>query len=169
MSKTKKPEVQFKGYSNPNYTMVPDELFDEQLPYLSGAELKVLLYIIRRTFGFKKESDSVSLNQMTNGIVTKDGRVLDKGTGLSKAAVALAVRSLEEKGLILRNRMRSSEKGDEPTTYALNILPVSNNWTPPLPKNGHPPVQNLDTQETVLQETVKQDIDPSNLRKAEKV
>jgi DNA-binding MarR family transcriptional regulator len=168
MSKTKKPEVQFKGYSNPNYTMVPDELFDEQLPYLSGAELKVLLYIIRRTFGFKKESDSVSLNQMTNGIVTKDGRVLDKGTGLSKAAVALAVRSLEEKGLILRNRMRSSEKGDEPTTYALNILPVSNNWTPPLPKNGHPPVQNLDTQETVLQETVKQDIDPSNLRKAEK-
>lgn len=117
MSKTKKPEVQFKGYSNPNYTMVPDELFDEQLPYLSGAELKVLLYIIRRTFGFKKESDSVSLNQMTNGIVTKDGRVLDKGTGLSKAAVALAVRSLEEKGLILRNRMRSSEKGDEPTTY----------------------------------------------------
>ena len=44
----------FKGYSKPNYTPVPDELFDEQLPDLSGAELKVLLYIIRRTFGFKR-------------------------------------------------------------------------------------------------------------------
>jgi hypothetical protein len=30
--------------------MVPDQLFDELLVELSGAELKVLLYIIRRTF-----------------------------------------------------------------------------------------------------------------------
>jgi hypothetical protein len=44
----------FQGYSTPSYTMVPDELFDEHLPFLSGAELKVLLYIIRRTFGFKR-------------------------------------------------------------------------------------------------------------------
>jgi hypothetical protein len=47
-------EHQFTGYASPNYTPVPDELFDEQLPDLSGAELKVLLYVIRRTFGFKR-------------------------------------------------------------------------------------------------------------------
>jgi hypothetical protein len=59
----KKPAIKtkFRGYTSPNYTPVPDELFDEQLPDLSGAELKLLLYIIRRTFGFKKESDNTAV------------------------------------------------------------------------------------------------------------
>lgn len=81
----------FKGYTKPNYTPVPDELFDEQLPDLSGAELKVLLYIIRRTFGFKKESDNISLNQLLHGITTKENLVLDRGTGLSKKTLLAAI------------------------------------------------------------------------------
>ena len=78
---SKAVQKHFKGYSKPNYTPVPDELFDEQLPDLSGAELKVLLYIIRRTFGFKKESDNISLNQMLHGITTKEDVVLDRCIG----------------------------------------------------------------------------------------
>ena len=151
MPKTNKPTVRFTGYSKPNYTMVPDELFDEQLPYLSGAELKVLLYIMRRTFGFKKESDTISLNQICNGITTHDGRQLDRGTGLNKDTVAQAVKSLEDKGLIIRGRRRSAEKGDEPTTYQLNVLPVSENPTPPPGEIRHPRVGFSDTQNTVLQ------------------
>jgi hypothetical protein len=84
----------FKGYSKPNYTPVPDELFDEQLPDLSGAELKVLLYIIRRTFGFKKESDNISLNQLLHGITTREDVVLDRGTGLSKKTLLDTIRNL---------------------------------------------------------------------------
>lgn len=45
---------QFEGFSSPNFTSVPDEFFDVLAPRLSGSEVKVLLYIIRRTFGFKK-------------------------------------------------------------------------------------------------------------------
>ena len=152
----------FRGFRSPNYTQVPDELFDELLPDLSGAELKVLLYIMRRTFGFKKESDSISLSQITRGIETRNGEILDRGTGLSKASVATAVKSLEARGIIVRVRQRSNHKGDEPTTYSLNILPVSKNQTPPGLKIGHPPVQELDTQETVKQQT---DQDSSSLRK----
>src|SRR5215207_9360313 len=63
----------FDGFTRPNYTIVPDELFDRLLHQLSGAELKVLLYIIRRTFGFKKDSDRISLKQMAEGIRTRDG------------------------------------------------------------------------------------------------
>src|SRR5215213_9106176 len=109
----------FRGFRSPNYTQVPDEVFDELLSKLSGAELKVLLYIIRRTFGFKKESDSISLSQLVNGIRTRDGQRLDSGTGLSKGAVAMAVKSLEAKGVLLAERDRTKEKGDVPTTYAL--------------------------------------------------
>lgn len=54
---------------------VPDGLFDILLPRLSGAELKVLLYIVRRTFGWKKNSDRISLSQFENGITRKTGEV----------------------------------------------------------------------------------------------
>ena len=155
----------FKGYSKPNYTPVPDELFDEQLPDLSGAELKVLLYIIRRTFGFKKESDNISLNQLLHGITTKEDIVLDRGTGLSKKTLLDTIRHLIEKNLIISERRRSKEKGDEPTTYRLNIIgkTAENTHTPrgvkSTPRGGvkstpPPSDKNYTTQETVIQETV---------------
>ena len=112
---------QFKGYASPNYTPVPDELFDEQLPDLTGAELKVLLYVIRRTFGFKRESDNISLSQMINGLRTHDGRQLDRGVGMTKKTLLLAIKSLEEKQIIFTERRRSAVKGDEPTSYRLNV------------------------------------------------
>jgi phage replication O-like protein O len=127
----------FQGFRFPNTTPVPDELFDDLLADLSGAELKVVMYICRRTFGFKKDSDTISISQMTNGIQKKDGEVLDRGTGLSKDSVARAVKSLEEKGVIVRIRRRSEDKGDEPTTYQLHILPVSENRTRGGGKIGH--------------------------------
>jgi len=121
MNEGRDVKAPFRGYSSPNYTPVPDELFDEQLPDLSGAELKVLLYVIRRTFGFKRESDTISLSQMLNGLRTRDGRVLDRGVGLSKKTLLQAIKSLEEQAIILTERRRSPEKGDEPTSYRLNV------------------------------------------------
>jgi hypothetical protein len=56
-------QAPFLGFQFPTTTPVPDEVFDVLMPQLSGAELKVLMYICRRTFGFKKESDSISLHQ----------------------------------------------------------------------------------------------------------
>jgi hypothetical protein len=162
---SKDVQKNFKGYSKPNYTPVPDELFDEQLPDLSGAELKVLLYIIRRTFGFKKESDNISLNQLLHGITTKEDVVLDRGTGLSKKTLLETLKNLVEKNLILSERRRSKEKGDEPTTYRLNIIgeTAENTNTPrgvkSTPGGGvkstpHPSDKNYTTQETAIQQTV---------------
>lgn len=108
---------EFKGFHSPNTTPIPDEVFDELLADLSGAEVKVLLYICRRTFGWKKDSDTISISQMMGGIVKKDGDALDKGTGLSRDSIARAVKGLEQKGVIIRIRRRSKLKGDEPTTY----------------------------------------------------
>lgn len=159
----------FQGFRFPNTTPVPDELFDELLADLSGAELKVLMYICRRTFGFKKENDTISISQMTDGIQKKDGEKLDRGTGLSKDSVARAVKSLEEKGVILRTRRRSEAKGDEPTTYQLNMLPVSENRTPRGEKIGHGEGAKSDTQETVGQQTVLQPTVFNTVRRAGKI
>ena len=91
--------------------MVPDQLFDELLAELSGAEIKVLLYIIRRTYGFKRERDAISLSQMLCGIQTKDGKVLDRGVGLSKPTLLAAMRGLTERGIVRAERQRSAERG----------------------------------------------------------
>ena len=112
---------EFQGFQFPTTTPVPDEVFDILLPQLTHAEVRVLLYIIRRTFGFKKEKDNISLGQMVNGITTREGRVLDGGTGLAKSGVAKAIKGLLEKRVIVAQRNRSQERGNEPTTYALRF------------------------------------------------
>lgn len=157
----------FGGFQNPNYTIVPDELFDELLALLSGAELKILLYIIRRTFGFKKESDEISLSQICKGISKRDGKVLDQGTGLSQSTAQLAIKGLEEKNIIVATRRVSAERGNEPTTYSLNFVqPSTENRQRGVPKIGEALYRKSATQETVLQETVKQENTLSNIRKA---
>ena len=158
----------FSGFALPTTTPVPDQVFDELLYRLSPTEIVVLLYITRRTFGFKKSSDSISLNQMVNGIVTKDGKVLDRGTGLSKATVARTLASLEQKNVITRTRYTSDKRGYEPTVYTLNILtPLSQNETSLVSPVRQPLSHERDIQQTVVQETVKQDVHPSKIRKAE--
>src|SRR6266545_1108463 len=101
----------FRGFRCPTYTIVPDEVFDGLLVELSGAELKVLLYIVRRTFGFKRDSDAISLSQMLRGIVTADGRALDRGVGISKPTLLQALRNLQAKNIIETERRRSSLRG----------------------------------------------------------
>ena len=154
MKKVAQQILRFKGFISPRYTQVPDELFDELMSYLSGAELKVLLYIIRRTFGFKKDSDNISLRKICHGIKTREGDVLDKGTGLSLSTVQIALRGLLEKNCVITARNRSQEKGDEPTTYSLHMLPYSENRQGGIPKIGNGGYRKSVTQETVIQKTV---------------
>lgn len=114
-------EFRFQGFSKPTYTIVPDEVFDQLMPHLKEAELRVLLYIIRRTFGFDKDKDSISLRQMTEGIRSKDGRVLDHGTGMSRKAVISGTRGLVEKGIISVRKKTSPENGSETNIYRLRF------------------------------------------------
>lgn len=127
----------FSGFHFPSYTQVPDQLFDELLPILSGGELKVLLYICRRTFGFKRESDNISLNQMLNGITKNDGTRLDWGAGLSKATLLRALKSLQDKEILIAERQENDKQGNLPTNYRLHMAdsPWSKNDTPPRYKN----------------------------------
>ncbi len=113
---------QFAGFVNPTTTPVPDVVFDEFLSLLGEAELKALLYIIRRTFGFKKNSDPISFNQFLRGITTLDGRVLDQGCGIrNRTTLSTALKSLEEQGIIVSGKGQD-ERGENITTvYALRF------------------------------------------------
>jgi len=156
ISLMKNENGQFVGFSSPRYTQVPDELFDELLSELTGSELKVLLYVVRRTFGFKRDSDHISLSQMVSGITKKDGTILDKGTGLDKKTVIRAVKSLVSKGILIHTRKSSPERGFETSEYALKI--VNNPWwhnatRPQVEKSPQALVEKSHIQDTDLQKT----------------
>ena len=74
---------------------------------LNGAEIKVFLYITRRTLGFKKRVDAI---EIMNGIRTRAGRRLDHGTGLSESGVKKAIRVLIDQGLIRRVRQKDPQR-----------------------------------------------------------
>jgi hypothetical protein len=118
---------------------VPDEFFDVCLPHLSGAETKVMCYLFRRTFGWKKESDAVSLSQLTDGIVRRDGTRLDGGAGVSRETAANALRSLERKGLIVREPQIRPDGGTGTTVYRIRFRGQSVHPTPPVNKSDSPP------------------------------
>jgi len=183
-SHTNDTSFEYEGFSNPNGTIVPDDVFDVLMPRLADAELRILLYIIRRTFGFKKNSDDISLRQMVEGITTRDGRVLDSGTGLSKPTVARGLVGLREKRIIVATRNRSAERGNEATSYRLRfkseIDSVADDAADPRENTGRVPLSHQrdkgvsherdkglshqrDIQETVKQQTDRSD---SNIRKS---
>jgi phage replication O-like protein O len=66
----------------PNTCQVPNVLLDEIMPTLPGSSLKVLLAVVRKTYGFGKRSDKISF------------RTLRELTGLSRDAVNRGIKGL---------------------------------------------------------------------------
>lgn len=93
-----------------NFTMVPNEVIDEHLKDLSGAEIKILLAISRKTIGWHKETDWICNAMMM------------KMTGLSKMSVIKGGKSLVEKGLITQDLI--GEPGKLKIYYELNFEEV---------------------------------------------
>ena len=48
----------------PNYTRTPNVFFDEIIKTLNEGELRIMLVMIRQTFGWHKQWDRISLNQL---------------------------------------------------------------------------------------------------------
>jgi hypothetical protein len=111
----------FEGIESPNGTIFPDTLLDLVMPFLSPTEWKVCSYVVRRTFGWKKASDRISLEQICHGIVRRDGSRLDYGTQLDRKTAIKALRGLEAKGVIVAQRNYSDARGYEATSYGLRF------------------------------------------------
>ena len=154
-------DFRYEGFSEPNYTPVPDDLFDVIAPNLTEAELRVLLYIIRRTFGFKRSADAISLSQMVDGITTKDGRVLDRGTGLSRRGVMNGCAGLGEKGIITVTKRLSPQGDNEINVYALRFREVGKQLPYPRAVSAPPVGHEMPPQETVQQHTERQHLEAS--------
>lgn len=139
------------GFEKPNHTQTPNSFFDVSLPKIKTlAELKVILAIIRQTFGWHKVADQISLSQ------------LEKSTGLSRESVSNGINAALENGYI--ERKSTSKQG---YTYQLKVvnnsdqstIPTSQQFRPELVKDSDQLlVNNSDPQKKGIKE--KKEIDP---------
>lgn len=106
----------------PTFTQTPNDLFDHWLPKLSESELKVILIILRKTFGWHKTRDYISIS------------MLAKKTGLLEETVIKAAKSLQKKGLILKEVIGTN--GKQQTYYELIVEENSNNLYPSVQPRG---------------------------------
>jgi len=99
------------------WTKVNDAFFARLLPALPEGELRAFLYLVRRTWGYKRPRDHVSLSQFLSGVRTRDGTIADRGCGIkSRDTLLAALRALEARGAI------SIARGVKGATHAYTIL-----------------------------------------------
>lgn len=134
----------------PNSTQLPNIILDYVVPLIPEAEARCLIYICRRTFGFHKSSDRISFSQFMEGIKDRRGNVLDYGTGLSRQAVAVALRNLATAEAI---KVGKSRKGNlyqinlhMDVDKVVNLVDQSRKLTRSGLQNRPKPVYQVDTQ-----------------------
>lgn len=120
----------------PNFTQVPNVIFDYWMPRLKPTSTVLLMFFCRKTFGWHKTSETISKSKLC------------ESTGLTKNTVQAALNELEESGL-LKKISFSNQYGDHPNTYKLNIekpIDASSFEDEPSSNEGgskfdHPPIQ----------------------------
>lgn len=87
----------------PNSYQKPNLYTDKLMRFLTGDEWKTLDYALRRTFGFQREMDRISVSQFMNGNgrLDGDGVPVEFGTGLSREAQIRALNELMRFGILV--------------------------------------------------------------------
>lgn len=125
------------------FTQTPNILFDELLRVLSNSEVKVLLVIIRKTYGWidskthkRKVKDRISVSQFM------------ELSGLSRRIISFAIGSLVEKKLICISDNKGNplndgqkRKGRSYIYYSSSIEEITSMLNLDLCKKRHQPVQ----------------------------
>lgn len=127
---------QFKGFDPElqswNFPMV----INGWVHKLNGAEFKILWYILRHTYGWQKNSDTISYLQFQYGIKRKNGKWLDNGTGLSETAIKKSIKGLINKGFINVSRIKDEKGRWKVAKYSPKYKSIGTK-----PRVDHPPVE----------------------------
>jgi phage replication O-like protein O len=124
------------------HVQTPTEIFDYWIPILGHVELKVLMIIVRQTFGWHKTKDRISISQLV------------EKTGSCRSNVCNAINVLIDHGLVKKELI--GDIGNQQTIYELIIeeIPTSINSPPPQYQIDTPPsIDSIPTKETLTKET----------------
>lgn len=86
----------------PNYTQIPNAIFDlmaDKDAGLTEKELKILLAIARKTFGWHKKRDKISLSQ------------LEQMTSMSRVSVVAGIKAAIDRGIVRQTPDATDKRG----------------------------------------------------------
>ena len=95
----------FRGFELPkeNWSKLPHSIIDALPEFTSLAELKVVLYVLRHTWGFQEfdKARRLSIDEIANGRKGINGERFDEGTGMSDNAVKDGIARAVEHGFLI--------------------------------------------------------------------
>jgi len=127
----------FDGFNEPleNWSKLPHKLI-EALPLIDSlAEMKVILYILRHTWGYHDSEKRITNDEFKNGRKRRDGTRIDGGIGMSEPSIISGLRSAEDHGFIVVET-DNSDKARIKKVYRLNDIQTQtlNSFTPEVKK-----------------------------------
>ncbi len=125
---------EFQGFAVPgqNWFKVPHE-FISLMSKMNGSEIKVVLYVMRHTWGFSEYGriKRITLDEFENGRKRKDGSRIDEGTGLSQPSIIGGLRKAVEHGYLVVES-QGEDKARMKKLYGLRM--TDETFTPDLKK-----------------------------------
>jgi len=143
---------QEKLIHEPNTTQIPNIVLDHWIHELDELEFKVLLFICRKTFGWRKKKDRISISQICE-FLNKTERPIQK-----------AINRLIHFKLLIRTFNKTSVGDNAPNSYEINVIQLNKKQkvdrggvseaTPPSRRMRHPLVSDgTPTKPTTLKPT----------------
>ena len=124
MADPSSPPPTFQGFDAPrqNWFRMPNEWIDICADINSLAELKVVQYVMRHTWGHQEYGirKLISLDEFMHGRRRKDGSRIDRGTGLTKKSVIAGIKSAVERGFLIEE-VDGSDKARVKKFYLLRM------------------------------------------------
>jgi hypothetical protein len=124
MTRRRGERTPFSGFDRPesNYFRMPNTWTDITAEIDSVAELKVVEYILRHTWGYQEYDlkKHITIDEFVNGRRRQDGSRMDKGTGLSERAVYDGLRKAVANSLI-EEEIDNSDRGRIKKSYSLRM------------------------------------------------
>lgn len=117
-------DKKFEGFDElqKNYCPLPLKLIANLHLIDSLAELKVVLYIIRHTLGWRDSEKRISLSEFCHGRRRRNGTHLDNGVGMSVSNIRNGLYKAVEHGFIEVVEEANSARGQS-AIYALRMAP----------------------------------------------
>jgi DNA-binding MarR family transcriptional regulator len=115
----------FAGFAPPteNWSKLPHALI-EALPLIETlGEMKVILYVLRHTWGYHDEEKKIATDEFCNGRKRRDGSRIDGGIGMSKPTVIDAIERATKHGFI-EVEVDERDQGRVKKFYSLSSLGV---------------------------------------------
>ena len=113
------------------YTKIPNDMLEAMFRLdISGNEMRIFLYIIRRTYGFHRDSAEISLTEIASAV------------GMKKTHVSNALKKLEGMSIIERRSAQGSHPQMISVSEKITHLSetVTENGNPTVTENGNPMV-----------------------------